>query len=358
MGVFKSFIFFAIIYCCTCNSMTINTTILPKFPAFYVFGDSVFDTGNNNYIKTIFKANYRPYGQDFNGGVPTGRFSNGKLIPDMLASALKIMDRVPPYMDPNLSDNDLITGVNFASASAGFDEKTSILTNAISISKQIEYFKEYITRLKGIVGEKNATKIINDALVLIDGGTNDFTFNIYDIPTRRLEFTAVQYIDFILHKVENSIKELYDLGMRSFIVAGIVPIGSIPLQTSTKYIDPFILTYSLDEQNKNSIIYNDKLIKLLIRLQQSLPASKIVYNDFYYTVMDMINNPKKYGFEETKNGCCGSLIFKQGILCDSFTRPCKDPSKHLFWDRIHVTSTAYQYIANSMMHNVLPKFLH
>ncbi|MFS7937507.1 putative triacylglycerol lipase [Helianthus anomalus] len=53
-------------------------------PAVIVFGDSVVDTGNNNNLKTIFKVNYPPYGQDFSGGQPTGRFSNGKVPSDFL----------------------------------------------------------------------------------------------------------------------------------------------------------------------------------------------------------------------------------------------------------------------------------
>lgn len=53
-------------------------------PAVIMFGDSIVDTGNNNYIETIFKVNYPPYGRDFSGGVPTGRFCNGKVPSDFL----------------------------------------------------------------------------------------------------------------------------------------------------------------------------------------------------------------------------------------------------------------------------------
>lgn len=53
-------------------------------PAVIVFGDSVVDTGNNNNLATVFKVNYPPYGKDFYGGQPTGRFSNGKVPPDLI----------------------------------------------------------------------------------------------------------------------------------------------------------------------------------------------------------------------------------------------------------------------------------
>lgn len=58
------------------------------FPAVLVFGDSIVDTGNNNFIKTIAKCNFPPYGQDFMGGNPTGRFSNGKVPADLIGIRL------------------------------------------------------------------------------------------------------------------------------------------------------------------------------------------------------------------------------------------------------------------------------
>lgn len=50
-------------------------------PAMFVFGDSLIDNGNNNNLPSFAKANYFPYGIDFNGG-PTGRFSNGYTMVD------------------------------------------------------------------------------------------------------------------------------------------------------------------------------------------------------------------------------------------------------------------------------------
>ena len=52
----------------------------PLAPAFFVFGDSLVDCGNNNYMPTLARANYLPYGIDF--GFPTGRFCNGRTVAD------------------------------------------------------------------------------------------------------------------------------------------------------------------------------------------------------------------------------------------------------------------------------------
>ena len=61
----------------------------PRVPALLVFGDSV-DTGNNNAVLTLTRSDFRPYGKDLNGGVPTGRFSNGRIPTDLLGSLLAI----------------------------------------------------------------------------------------------------------------------------------------------------------------------------------------------------------------------------------------------------------------------------
>lgn len=58
--------------------------------AVIAFGDSLMDQGNNNHIKTIFKANFHPYGMDFTNGNPTGRFSNGKTLADFFGNSLSL----------------------------------------------------------------------------------------------------------------------------------------------------------------------------------------------------------------------------------------------------------------------------
>lgn len=53
--------------------------------AFFVFGDSLVDNGNNNYLATTARADSYPYGIDFPTHRPTGRFSNGLNIPDYIS---------------------------------------------------------------------------------------------------------------------------------------------------------------------------------------------------------------------------------------------------------------------------------
>lgn len=53
--------------------------------AFFVFGDSLVDNGNNNYLATTARADSPPYGIDYPTHRPTGRFSNGLNLPDIIS---------------------------------------------------------------------------------------------------------------------------------------------------------------------------------------------------------------------------------------------------------------------------------
>ncbi|KAK3232549.1 hypothetical protein Dsin_004430 [Dipteronia sinensis] len=101
-----------------------NSTKLPS--TILIFGDSTMDTGNNNYINTILKGNHPPYGQNFPGHIPTSRFSDGELVPDFIASTLQIKEAVPPFLQQNFSDDELLSGVAFASARSGWDDLTTL----------------------------------------------------------------------------------------------------------------------------------------------------------------------------------------------------------------------------------------
>ena len=70
--------------------------------AFFVFGDSLVDNGNNNFIASMARANYPPYGIDFAGG-PTGRFSNGLTTVDAIGKQQACCEIIVPPLPENWS---------------------------------------------------------------------------------------------------------------------------------------------------------------------------------------------------------------------------------------------------------------
>lgn len=67
-------------------------------PALILFGDSIVDTGTNNNLITLLKCNFPPYGRDFQGGIPTGRFSNGKVPADFIGTYVRAIHATVNYV--------------------------------------------------------------------------------------------------------------------------------------------------------------------------------------------------------------------------------------------------------------------
>ncbi|WOL05906.1 GDSL esterase/lipase [Canna indica] len=324
-----------------------NRSRTPAPPALIVFGDSVVDPGNNNAIVTMAKCNHPPYGKDFVGHQATGRFSNGKIPSDMIASKLGIKQYVPAYLGTKLSTEDLLTGVSFASGGCGYDPLTSELVQAISMSDQLKLFKEYKNKLKEIAGETKTNSIISRSMYMVITGTDDLANTYFTTPFRRAEYDLPSYIKFVVESASSFLQELYHLGARKIIVAGISPIGCLPSQrTLAGGIERECVTL----YNQAAVVYNSELSKEVQRLNDTLAGSRTVFVDMYTSLLDMIQNPNNYGFTEIARGCCGTGIFEVTLTCNRFTAPaCEDVSKHIFWDTYHPTERAYEILIRKLM---------
>ncbi|XP_076884629.1 GDSL esterase/lipase LTL1-like [Bidens hawaiensis] len=149
---------------------------------FLVFGDSLVDNGNNNFLATSARADSPPYGIDSPSHRPTGRFSNGLNLPDAIGELIGA-GPVLPFLDPALSGQNLLNGANFASAGIGILNDTGVqFVNIIRMPYQLDDFETYKLRLAELVGTEKSKKLINDALVLITCGGNDFVNNYFLIP--------------------------------------------------------------------------------------------------------------------------------------------------------------------------------
>ena len=87
---------------------------------------------------------------------------------------------------------------------------------------------------------------------------------------------------------------VYNHGGRKFVVSGLPPIGCLPLQITASFYNT-LNRECVDEQISDTIAYNTKLRNLVPELQKSLPESKIAYLDITDSVVEIIQNPEKYG---------------------------------------------------------------
>nr|KYP46890.1 GDSL esterase/lipase EXL1 [Cajanus cajan] len=263
-----------------------------------VFGDSIVDTGNNNYITTIGKCNFLPYGRDFGkGNQATGRFSNGLVPSDIIAAKFGVKNLLPPYLDPKLQPEDLLTGVSFASGAAGYDPLTS----------------------------KTAKPL--DSYIFI------FLKNNYNLL---------------------SVIELYGLGGRRIGVVNLPVIGCVPSQRT---LHGGKQRNCSDFENQAAIIFNTKLSSLINNLTKEFPDARLVYLDIYNQLLNLIQKPATYGFEVTDKGCCGTGNIEVAILCNPLTQNiCPNTSNYIFWDSFHPTEEAYKVICSEVIDNKIKDF--
>ncbi|KDP23752.1 hypothetical protein JCGZ_23585 [Jatropha curcas] len=126
-------------------TISIDVVLQVEARALFVFGDSLVDSGNNNYLATIARADSSPYGIDYPSHRPTGRFSNGLNIPDIISK--RIGSEPPlPYLSPELTGQKLLNGANFASAGIGILNDTGV---QFTLLECLDSF----TTLKNISGE-------------------------------------------------------------------------------------------------------------------------------------------------------------------------------------------------------------
>ncbi|CAM8995696.1 unnamed protein product [Rhodiola kirilowii] len=325
-----------------------------KVPAIIVFGDSSVDAGNNNQISTVLKSNFEPYGRDFMGRKPTGRFSNGRIPPDFISEAFGLKPIVPAYLDPSYNIADFATGVCFASAGTGYDNVTSDVMRVIPLWKELEYYKDYQTKLRQYLGDQKANQILSDALYVMSLGTNDFLENYYALPTRRNQFTVGQFGDFLLGIAENFIRQLYELGARKISLAGLPPMGCLPMERAENAMNG---RACVDEYNLVAWDFNNKLNNVAAYLNLQLGGINVVISNPYDIFVQMIQSPSSYGYEVTGVACCGTGTVEMSYLCDKYNPfTCKDADKYIFWDSFHPTEKTNRIVTQHLLPRLLAEF--
>ncbi|KAK7262983.1 hypothetical protein RJT34_30566 [Clitoria ternatea] len=336
----------------------VSTASLPNnetVPAVIVFGDSIVDPGNNNYITTIVKCDFPPYGRDFVGGnQPTGRFSNGLVPSDIIAAKFGVKKLLPPYLDPNLQTQDLLTGVSFASGGAGYDPLTAELVSVMSLSDQLEMFKEYIKKINDAVGEYRTATIVSKSIYIICIGSDDIANTYAQTPLRSAQYDIPSYTDLMASEASNFLQELYGLGARRIGVFGLPSIGCVPSQRT---IGGGLDRACLDSSNQAATLFNSKLTSQMDALGKRFSDARLVYLDCYTPLLDMIQNPAKYGFEEAERGCCGTGNIEVSILCNPYSiSTCTNSSNYIFWDSYHPTEKAYDVLSTMVLDNKIKDF--
>jgi len=316
--------------------------------AFFVFGDSLVDNGNNNYLMTTARADAPPYGIDFPTHMPTGRFSNGLNIPDIISEHLG-SEPALPYLSPYLRGDKLLVGANFASAGVGILNDTGIqFVNIIRIGQQLENFQEYQQKLAAFVGEDAAAQVVNNALVLITLGGNDFVNNYYLVPfsVRSRQFAIQDYVPYLISEYRKILTRLYELGARRVVVTGTGMIGCVPAELAMHSVDGECardLTEAAD-------LFNPQLVRMLAGLNAEIGSDVFIAANTNRVSFDFMFNPQDYGFVTSKVACCGQGPYNGIGLCTPASNVCPNRDVYAYWDAFHPTERANRIIVGQFMH--------
>uniref|UniRef100_A0ACD5U0T9 Uncharacterized protein n=1 Tax=Avena sativa TaxID=4498 RepID=A0ACD5U0T9_AVESA len=309
----------------------------PQVPCYFVFGDSLVDNGNNNGIVSIARANYPPYGIDFAGG-PTGRFSNGLTTVDAISRLLGFDDFIPPFA--GASSDQLITGVNFASAAAGIREETGQqLGGRITFSGQVRNYQSAVEELVNILGDEDtAAAHLSQCIFTVGMGSNDYLNNyfqpaFYDTAAR---YTPAQYADDLAARYAPLLQSLYSYGARKVALMGVGQVGCSPNELATQSANGVTC---VDRINVAVRMFNQRLVAIVDQFN-ALPGARFTYVNIDAIFSDILRAPGAHGLKVINTGCCGVGRNNGQVTCLPFQTPCANRHEYLFWDAFHPTEAA------------------
>jgi phospholipase/lecithinase/hemolysin len=317
--------------------------------AFYLFGDSYLDAGNNNYINTstLQQANFPPYGESY-FKYPTGRFSDGRLVSDFIGEYAKL-GLIKPYLEVSGAEKEYLKGVNFASGGAGVLPDT-FGGFVINLQTQLNYFKRVESRMRTEMGRDKTKVILSNAVFLFSVATNDY-FVLFAPGSALLSSRAQsQYIAQVIGNLTDVVHEIYKLGGRKFAFMNLGPIGCLPefrrLTATGGCLRPL---------SRIAKRHNKALAKSLDTIDKQLKDFKYSIYDYHTALTQRIKHPSRYGgLKEGRSACCGSGrgrgMFSCGGTRDGMEEyeVCEDPRKYVFWDSGHLTETVYEQMSVEM----------
>lgn len=317
--------------------------------AFFVFGDSLVDNGNNNYLATTARADAPPYGIDYAPTHrPTGRFSNGYNIPDFISQSIG-SEPTLPYLSPELTGQRILNGANFASAGIGILNDTGVqFINIIRMYRQYQYFQQYQQRVAALIGSARAKKLVNQALVLITVGGNDFVNNYYLVPysARSRQYELPDYVKYLISEYRKLLLQLYDLGARRVLVTGTGPLGCVPAELAMR---GGANGQCSTELQRAANLFNPQLIQMIKGLNQQLGSDIFVAVNTQQTHYDFISNPGAFGFTTSKIACCGQGPYNGLGLCTVASNLCPNRDVYAFWDAFHPSERANRMIVEKIV---------
>ncbi|XBH68009.1 hypothetical protein VPH35_096276 [Triticum aestivum] len=319
-------------------------------PAVYVFGDSLVDVGNNDFLPPPAPRAGSPCGVDLPRAIPggrTGRFTNGYNLADIIAqrvgfdmSPLAYLSLTPQASLDLLSSH---VGANYASGGSGILDDTG--NGTITLREQVKMFADTkATMIKANkLGNNRVNRLLSQSLFLISTAGNDFlAFG----DGRATRSDASAYIAKMVTTYLKHIKELYRLGARRLGLLDALPIGCLPgCRTSFGHDDACDAAANSLARRFNALLR----LEMASAKAASMPGMEYSIASIYGIFSDMITNPELDNrLQEATSACCGGGRLNAELDCSASSNLCTDRDGYVFWDKVHGTQAAYQRAVAAM----------
>ncbi|XP_031487451.1 GDSL esterase/lipase At1g29670-like [Nymphaea colorata] len=309
--------------------------------AMFVFGDSIVDCGNNDFLDTDAQCNYFPYGVDFPLGA-TGRCTNGRTSADILGQLLGLPHFLPAFYDPQTTGSSILAGVNYASAGAGILDSTRQSQHIISLSHQIANFGETtLPDLKSLLnGSFALSSYLSQSIFFFLIGGGDYMASCTTSSGVAVECELQSLTELLIRNYTHHLMKAYDFGARKFVVFNLLQTGCDP------YFKQRNNGSCVDLLNEGSTLFNNALRPALENLSEDLPGFSFVYINMSGIINVIIDDPTTYGLKVTNESCCFFAgANATGPLCVEGDGPCPDRSIYSNYDGLHLTEKLYMHLS-------------
>lgn len=288
------------------------------FSNFYVFGDSLSDTGN------IFNLT-----QNLGGLPPSppyfdGRFSNNKIWVDYLGENLNLTPTpftnlgLPPYNTTTLNQS-----INFAIGGANSGSGNAVVPNPrlLGVLEQVGLFTQPFLATNQLLDP--------NALYAVWGGGNDYLFGGSNTTNQTVQNLSTA-VDFLASS-----------GAKNIMVFNLPDLGKTPFALANQK-SQFFTDLTID--------HNNKLAASLNLFTSNIPDINLINVDVFSLFNQVVNNPGEFGFTNVTSPCVVGPLTNIISVCSS-----DQQNNFLFFDGLHPTSNAHRLIADAALSAISAK---
>ena len=324
---------------------------VPTFSKIYAFGDSLSDPGNIFNATTSIQSSQEISGLNIPVIPPSppyfeGRFSNGPVWVENLAEDLELAITPSTELSVFRPETPVTSAVTLNSSGFEVSPFFNGATTANSVNFAFggaqtgengagelgDFIPGVLRQVEWFVNDHQQAQQLADssALYIIWGGPNDYQ----TVPDADPEK--------VVGNLETSIKSLFNLGARNFLVPNIPDLGKVPIaQTPNRPVSPAQLT-DFTEQ------HNFLLEETLDDLSGTLNGINLMPLDVDDLFNDISANPEEFGFTNISEPCSNSdpisLAVSSADPGSINPEICAQPDENLFWDLLHPTASAHEIL--------------